>query len=120
MTCSSRFDIVHEVQEVHGGAPVTDMSHHLAGGDFQSCDQSLGSVPNIFIRPTLGLLRTKRQQRLRSIQSLNAGLLVHTQNQRLLRRIQIQADNVQQLGLEFRIRAEAESSNPVELQLRRV
>src|SRR5260370_10290033 len=102
-------DLIHEVQEVYGGAPVTDMSHHLAGGNFQSSKQGLGSVPNIFIRPTLGLLRTKRQQRLRSIQGLNAGLLVHTENQRILRRIQIQANNVQQLGFEFWIRTAGES-----------
>ena len=49
-------DIIHELQEVvDGGAPVTDVSHHLAGSNFESSDQGLGSVPDIFIRPTLRL-----------------------------------------------------------------
>ena len=36
----------------------------------------------------------ERQARLRSIQSLNLALLIHTEHQGLLRRIQIQSDHV--------------------------
>lgn len=50
-------DIIHEPQKVDGGAPVTNVSHHLAGSNFQSSDQGLGSVPDILIRPTLRLFR---------------------------------------------------------------
>ena len=51
----SSHNLIHEPQEVDGGAPVTDVSHHLAGSNFQSSDQGLGSVPDIFIGPTLRL-----------------------------------------------------------------
>jgi hypothetical protein len=53
------------------------------------------------------------QQRLGTIERLNPDLLVHTQHQRIFWRIQIQADNVQQLGFKIEIWAEGKSAKAV-------
>ena len=43
------------------------MRDHFAGGDLQSGDQGLRSVPDVLIGPALRVGGTERQQRLRAI-----------------------------------------------------
>src|SRR6516164_1951365 len=98
-----------------------------------------GAVCNIDQRPCLGGLPTRqrawscrcvcsresscrnglfwRQARLRSIQSLNLALLIHTEHQGLLRRIQIQSDHVGQLLQKASIPRQFEALHPVRLEI---
>ncbi len=69
--------LVHEAQKDDRGAPVADMGDHPAGGHLQSSDECLRSVPHVLIGPTTRFLGAERQQRLGSIQRLNAGVLVY-------------------------------------------
>ena len=65
----------------------------------KSGDQGLRSVPDVLIGPALRFLGAERQQWLRAIQGLNARLFVHADNQGILRRIQVQAHDIQQFRL---------------------
>jgi len=48
-----------------------------------------------------GQARVKRQARLDAVECLNLALLVHAQNQRPFRRVEVQPHNVGQLGIEL-------------------
>jgi len=51
----------------------------------------------------LGATGRKRQHRIEPVQSLNGGLLIHTEDGSMLRRIQVQPDDVSRFGFEIRI-----------------
>jgi hypothetical protein len=57
-----------------------------------------------------------RQHRLATIERLNLRLLVHTQDDCMLGRRNIESDNVAYLGNEVRIGRELERLHPVRLQ----
>ena len=65
--------------------------------------QTRGSVTSVGCRMPFGIPRSEREFRLSPIQSLYLRLLIHAKNQRILRRIQIQANNSSLLGLKFGI-----------------
>ena len=107
---------VQKAQKVNRGASLFHMSYDLPAGDFQSrqvAAATLGAVSDVFVGTTAGFLCTQRRQRLGAVQSLDAGLFVDTQHQRIFLQIQIQADNVQQFGFEIGIRAEGKGANPM-------
>jgi hypothetical protein len=60
--------------------------------------------------------RAQRQQRGGAVQRLNVTLLVHRQDQGLVRRIQVQAHDIAQLLDKVRIPRELEGLDPVRLQ----
>ena len=88
----------------------------LAGGDLQSRKETGGSVPNVVVSHPCGKARAHRQDRLRAIQRLDLRLLVDAEHQRLLRRVQIEPDDVGHLSIEVRIRAELEGFHSMRLQ----
>lgn len=67
--------VVHETQKDERGAPVADMGDHFAGGNLQSNDECLRSVPHVLIGPTPRFLGAQRQQRLGSIRRRMLGFL---------------------------------------------
>jgi hypothetical protein len=64
----------------------------------------------------LGAARRKRQHRIESIQRLNGGLLIDTKHGGMLRRAQVQPDNVSGFGFEIRIVAGHVALQAVRLQ----
>ncbi len=58
-----------------------------------------------------------RQTRLCAIQRLNLALLIHAEHQRLLRWIQIQADDVGQFLQKLGVARQLERFDPVRLEL---
>lgn len=57
----------------------------------------------VVMRDAFGIAKTHRQHRLRALQRLALALLVNANNQRVLRRAQVQANHVAQLFDEERI-----------------
>jgi hypothetical protein len=53
---------------------------------------------DVLVGPTPGLLGTQGQQRLGTVQRLDAGLFIDAEHQRMLGRVQVEADDVQQFG----------------------
>src|SRR6266852_1047663 len=104
--------VIHESQKVHRRAPLFDVCHDFSAGDLQSRQQGLRAVTDVLVGPTPGLLRTQGQQRLGTVQGLDAGLFIYAEYQRVVGRVQVEADDVQQFGLEIGIGTEGEGANP--------
>ncbi len=73
-------------------------------------------MTDIFVGPSAGFACPQREPRLGTVERLNARFLVYTQHQRILRRVEIQPNNVEQLGFKIRIGAEGERADSVGLQ----
>ena len=54
-------------------------------------------MPDVVARNALDLAKTQRQDRLRSFQCLNLAFLVDAQHHSVVRRIQVEADDVSDL-----------------------
>src|SRR5664279_926999 len=111
------YNIIHETQEVYRGPAVPDMGDDFAGGDFQSGQQRLRAMPDIFVGPGTDFSCSQGQQRLGPVECLNAGFLIHAQHQSIFRGIEIQPENVQQLGIKIGVGAEGEGTDAMRLQL---
>src|SRR6266567_2191942 len=107
---------IHKLQKIHRGPSLFHLSQDLAGGNFQSRQEGLGSMPYVFVGPAARLFRPQRQQGLGAIQGLNPRLLIHAQDQGIFRRMQVEAGHVQQLGLKVWVGAEGEGSKTMRLQ----
>ena len=96
-----------------GGDPTDD----VAGCNIKCCVQTGGAVPRVVVRAPLHLSWTKLEQRLRAIQGLHLRLLIHAENQRVVRRIQIEADDVDDFLGESRVVAHLECSQPMRFEV---
>jgi hypothetical protein len=72
-------------------------------------------VPDVIVGALLGLPRLHRQRLLGPIQRLNLGLLIDAEHDRVLGRVQIQPDNVGDLGDQLGIGRELERFGPPRL-----
>lgn len=92
-------------------------SDHLAVEHAQGGKQGGRSMADVVMRhcPTAALL--KGQTGLGSVKSLDLAFLIQAQNQRLVRRIQIQPHDIAQLLYEAFITAEFESADQMGLQV---
>jgi hypothetical protein len=76
---------------------------HFAGPHIQSGIQRERAVAIVFETVALGAPRRKRQHRIKTVQRLNRGLLVHAKYRSMLRRIHVQTDDIGDLFLKARI-----------------
>ena len=84
----------------------------LAGGDLQRREQRRGAVPLVVVGAPLGQAGLHRQHRRGPVQRLDLGLLVDAQHDRVLRRRQVQPDDVGDLGDQLRVGGELERLDP--------
>ncbi|VBA44580.1 hypothetical protein LAUMK136_05684 [Mycobacterium attenuatum] len=84
--------VLEETQELLMGVPVLTDPRDLAGGNLQRGEQRCGAVTNVVMGPPFRMARLHRRHRLGAIQGLDLGFLVHAQNDRVLRWIQVQPD----------------------------
>jgi len=104
-------------EEVGAGVPLAALSNNLAGGDLQSRVEARQSIPTIVVRLAGRQSRPQRQDRLRAVQSLYLGLLVHTQNNGVGRGIQVEPHHVVDLLLGLRVGTELERLDAMRLQV---
>ena len=88
----------------------------LAGGDLERREQRGGAVADVVVGRLLRQPGAHRQDRRGPVQRLDLGFLVDREHHRLLRRVQIQADDVADLGLQLRVGGELERLAPPRLQ----
>jgi hypothetical protein len=69
-------------------------------------------MPSVVVRAALDQVRGDRQDRRSALQRLNLGLLVAAQHHRALRRVQVDADDVDDLGLQLGVDGEPERPGP--------
>jgi hypothetical protein len=97
-----------------------DGSVDLAGGHVQGGEQGGDAMAQVVMGAPFGQSGHHRQHRRGPVQGLDLGFLVHTQHQRLLRRIQIQPDDVADLVDEVRVGADLEGVDQVRFEPKRL
>ncbi len=115
---AQRNDLLQKAYEVLTGVARGGLSMNTTGGGIQRRIQRERSVPVVFKSMAFGAAGGKRQNRIEPIQCLNRRLLINTEHGGMLRRIQIQSDNVGGFGLEVRIVAGHIPLQPMRLQPR--
>src|SRR6478736_7414665 len=76
----------------------------LSGGDFERCKQCCGAMPLVIVALAgQGAAIGQLQITLRSLQSLDRGLLVHTQHNSLRRRGDVKANDIGGFGRKVRV-----------------
>ena len=88
----------------------------LAGRDVEGGEQAGDAVPGVVVGLPLGDARAHRQDRLAPLQGLALGLLVDADHDGVLGRVQVEADDVADLGVELRVGGELEPLGAVRLQ----
>ena len=103
--------MLEETEELLVAVPVLAEPGHLPGGDFQGGEQGGGAMADVVVAALLVVARLHRKHFLGAVQRLDLGLLIDAQHDRVSRRVQIQAYNVGDLGLQFRVDGERERVN---------
>jgi hypothetical protein len=106
-----------KAQELLVAMPFVALSNHASLQDFQCGKQGRGSVALVVMRHRSAAALFHGQARLRAIERLNLGLLIHAQHQRLLRRIQIQAHHIRQFLQKLGVPRELERRVPMRLEM---
>src|ERR1700759_4443959 len=109
-------DILEKGYEVLPGVAGGGFSMNTAAGGIQRRIQRERSVPVVFKSMAFDAAGGKRQNRAEPIKRLDRRLLIHTEHGGMLRRVQIQSDNVGGLRLEVRIIACHIPLQPMRLQ----
>jgi hypothetical protein len=108
-------DLAQEGQELLMAVPLGAGLGDLAGGHLQRGEQRGGAVPDVVRAGGLRMPGPHRQRRGGPLQGLDLGLLVDAKHHRLRRRMQIQPDDVADLGLQLRVGGERERLRPPRL-----
>src|SRR6266498_3716000 len=95
------------------GEPIAD---DLADLDVERCEERRGPVALVVMCAPLDLAGAHRQQGLRAVKRLDLALLVHTEHQRTIRRIEVQPDDVAHFLDKHWVGGELEGLDPVRLQ----
>jgi hypothetical protein len=92
-----------ELQELGVAVTGKALTDHRAGQDIQGGEQRRGAVALLVVGHRTRPPGLDRQARLSAIERLDLALLVHVQDNRVLRRVQIQANHVDKLFFEPRV-----------------
>ena len=89
---------------------------HVSGGHLQGGEQGGGAVTHVVVRGSLGQAGTQGQDRRGAIEGLDLALLIDAEHDRLLRRVEVETDDVAHLGLKGGVGGELELLSPPGLQ----
>jgi len=87
-------DCVEEPAKFRRAVPVVKLADDLARLDVQRGEERGRAMARVVVGPARHLSGPHRQQRLRAIQGLNLGFLVDAQDQRLVRRVEVEPYDV--------------------------
>ncbi len=113
-------DALEEGLELDRTVSAMGLANHLAAGHVEGGEQRRRAVPAIVMGLPLRKARCQGQDRLGAVEDLDLTFLVHAQDERLVRRIQIQPDDVAHFFDELRIRGELEVLHAMRLQTERL
>jgi len=109
-------DLVQEVAEVGGRVLGRELADDLAVGDVQGGEQVGGAVPFVVEAAPLGHSGQHREHRGGALQGLDLGFLVHAEDDRVPRRVEVDADDVADLVDEERVGGDLEGLSAPGLQ----
>ena len=89
---------------------------HFAGGDLQGRKEIEDAVSPIVVRVAHGAARAQREGRLGAFQGLNRRFLVDTEHNRVFGRVEVEPDDIGDLGGKGRIPAHFVRAHEVRLQ----
>src|SRR5258707_1604694 len=90
-------DLIQEFAELDGAMAWPALTDDRSRGDVQRSEETGGAMAFVIVSATLNLAGQHRKDRLATAQRLNLTLLIHTQHQRMMRRVHGQADDVSHL-----------------------
>ena len=112
-------DGIEKLAELQGPVAAVALANHLTGPGVQSSEEGRGAVAHVIMGAPLGLARTQGQKRPGAVQGLDLGLLVHAQDQRPVRRVEVEPHNIPHLLDEEGVRRQLEGLGAVGLQRER-
>jgi len=95
-------DLFEEPQHVFGGMTLLAVRQHLTGRDVHRREQVGRAVALVVVGHRAGPARDHRQAWLGAVDRLALGLLIEAEHHRPLGRVQVQPDDIDELGLELR------------------
>jgi len=111
-----RVELLQKLEQLLMPMPSMTLADDLAGGDIKRREQRGRPMPNVIVRLLRRNARSHRQQRPRPIQGLDLTLLIDAEDERVVRRIQIQADNRADFLDELRVCGQRERVDAMRLQ----
>ncbi len=90
-------DVAEELKEFLVTVTLLALRHHVSCGSVQCGEQGRGPVTNVVVSNTFDIAEAYREHGLRSIEGLNLGLLIHAQNHRVVRGIEVEPDDITHL-----------------------
>jgi hypothetical protein len=112
-------DEVQELAELGGAVARCHVGDHMAGCNVEGCVQVGGAVAFVVVGLALRDTGHHRQNRGSPIQRLDLGLLIDTEHNRGVGRVEIQADNVADLVDELGIGLQLEIVDKVGFETER-
>jgi hypothetical protein len=82
-----------------------ELVRHMARGDLQRGKEIDHPMASVIMRVAHGATRAEREGRLRALQRLDGRLLIDTEHNRVLRRVEIQPDDIRDLSGKGRVSA---------------
>src|ERR1035441_4417702 len=113
---SPRVDGLEELQELLLPVPAVVRGDDLPGGDVQGGEQAGRAIADIVVAAPRRGGGQDRQAGGRAVNRLNLRLLIHAQDQGVLGRVHVQADDVADLAGELRVRGQLPGLLQVRLQ----
>jgi hypothetical protein len=112
-------DNVEEADELLMAMAFHALADDLAFEDVESGEQGRGAVPFVVVGHCAGAPLLHRQARLGAVERLDLALLIDRQDDGVVRRIDIEPDDVAQFGDELRVIGQLELTHPMRLQAMR-
>ena len=98
-----RLDVAQEPEELLVAMVGLTLGEHATGGEIQRGKQRRRPVPDVVMGDALDVAQPQGKERLGAFQGLDLALLVDAQHQRLVRRMEVEADDVPDLLGEERV-----------------
>jgi len=98
-----RFDVAKELEEFSSTVAREALSEHATGGDIERREESRGAVTIVVVRSALDLADAHREHGLRAVQRLDLRLLVDAEDQGVVWRAHVEADDVAYFLNEHRV-----------------
>ena len=108
-------DTLEELEPLRMGVPAVKTGYHLAVKVVEGGEQGCRAMSVIVVRGGAYVPDAQRQARLRPLKRLYLRLLVAAQDNRLFRRIEVEADDIPEFLLELRVIGEAEAPGQMRL-----
>ena len=90
-------DLLQEFAKLDGAMAWPALADDRSRGDVQGREQAGGALAFVIVGAALGLAGQHRKDRLTAARRLNLTLLIYAQHQRMMRWVQVQADDIAHL-----------------------